>query len=158
MTANTVLNPGTGGDTIATEDQAGVKYQIVKLAQGTTGTQTLVSGSNPLPMVETPRAKVVTALLSAVITNQTSGVAAFPASRKTIQASVTGTGTVSAVVTWYGNNTNSTTNGVEIATTTLTGTTTDQSGADIPAEWPFIFCVLSAITGASAAVNASVAY
>jgi hypothetical protein len=158
MTANTVLNPGTGGDTIATEDQAGVKYQIVKLAQGTTGTQTLVSGSNPLPMVETPRAKVVTALLSAVTTNQTSGVAAFPASRKTIQASVTGTGTVSAVITWYGNNTNSTTNGVGIATTTLTGTTTDQSGADIPAEWPYLYCIVSLITGTAATVSASVAY
>lgn len=35
MADNTVLNAGAGGDTIATDDVAGVKYQQVKLVDGT---------------------------------------------------------------------------------------------------------------------------
>lgn len=35
MANNTTLNPGSGGDTIATDDIAGVKYQRVKLVDGT---------------------------------------------------------------------------------------------------------------------------
>ena len=35
MANNTTLNPGSGGDSIATDDVAGVKYQRVKLVDGT---------------------------------------------------------------------------------------------------------------------------
>lgn len=38
MVDNTVLNVGTGGDTIASDDIAGVKYQRVKLSLGADGT------------------------------------------------------------------------------------------------------------------------
>ena len=44
MADNTVLNAGTGGDTIATDDVAGVKYQIVKLADGTDQGTGLIAG------------------------------------------------------------------------------------------------------------------
>jgi hypothetical protein len=37
---NTELNAGTGGDTIATEDVAGVKYELVKLVNSTAGSTT----------------------------------------------------------------------------------------------------------------------
>jgi hypothetical protein len=39
---NTLLNVGTGGDTLATEDVAGVKYELVKLVSGTAGATTRV--------------------------------------------------------------------------------------------------------------------
>jgi hypothetical protein len=42
MSDNTVLDAGSGGDTIATDDCSGVKYQIVKLADGTADGTTVV--------------------------------------------------------------------------------------------------------------------
>lgn len=37
MADGTVLNPGSGGDTIATDDVGGVKYQRIKLSNGPDG-------------------------------------------------------------------------------------------------------------------------
>lgn len=45
MADNTVLNAGTGGDTIATDDVVGVKYQYVKLADGTADSAAVIPGS-----------------------------------------------------------------------------------------------------------------
>ena len=50
MSNNTTLNAGSGGDTIATNDVAGVKYQIVKLDVGALGATAALSNSNPLPI------------------------------------------------------------------------------------------------------------
>ena len=50
MADNTTLNPGTGGDVIATDDIAGAKHQQVKIEFGTDGVATPVSASNPLPI------------------------------------------------------------------------------------------------------------
>lgn len=51
MADNTTLNTGTGGDVIATDDIAGVKYQRVKIVQGADGVNDGdVSSSNPLPI------------------------------------------------------------------------------------------------------------
>lgn len=49
MADNTVLNLGSGGDTIASDDIAGVKHQMVKLEYGALDSATLVSPTNPLP-------------------------------------------------------------------------------------------------------------
>ena len=46
---NTVLNSGSGGDTIASDDIAGVKYQRVKMVFGADGSATDASSTNPLP-------------------------------------------------------------------------------------------------------------
>jgi hypothetical protein len=43
MADNTTLDPGAGGDTIATDDVGGIKYQWVKLADGTDGSGTKIS-------------------------------------------------------------------------------------------------------------------
>jgi hypothetical protein len=48
---NTVLDAGAGGDTIATDDVAGVKYQVVKLAVGADGAADLVATANPIPVI-----------------------------------------------------------------------------------------------------------
>jgi hypothetical protein len=100
--------------------------------------------------------KTVTTLLNAVTSNQTSAAYAIQTGRRTIHASIAGTGVVSATVSWYGSNTNAASGGELLATSTLSGTTSDSSGADIQAEWPYMYCVLSAISGTSAAVTATV--
>ena len=50
MADNTELNTGSGGDTIATDDIAGVKHQRVKIEYGADGSATDVSDANPLPI------------------------------------------------------------------------------------------------------------
>lgn len=50
MADNTVLNAGSGGDTIATDDIGGVKHQRVKVEFGADGSATDVSTGSPLPV------------------------------------------------------------------------------------------------------------
>jgi hypothetical protein len=50
MADNTVLSAGAGGDTIASDDVAGVKHQRVKVEFGVDGVATDVSASDPLPV------------------------------------------------------------------------------------------------------------
>lgn len=50
MADNTTLNSGTGGDTIATDDIAGIKHQRVKVQHGADGSATDVSTASPLPV------------------------------------------------------------------------------------------------------------
>lgn len=55
MAANTVLNLGAGGDTIATDDVAGVKLQRVKIALGATGVDGgNISTTNKFPVAFSP--------------------------------------------------------------------------------------------------------
>ena len=52
MADNTLLNAGTGGDTIATDDISGVKFQRTKTTLGADGVNDGdVSGANPMPVV-----------------------------------------------------------------------------------------------------------
>jgi hypothetical protein len=64
-----------------------------------------------------------------------------------VHSFVEGTGAVTATVTWYGNTIGSTIGAVVIATQTLSGTDLVADGAPVTAEWPFVYCVPSAITG-----------
>lgn len=50
MADNTVLNTGSGGDTIASDDIGGVKHQRVKIEYGVDGAAVDVSDTNPLPI------------------------------------------------------------------------------------------------------------
>lgn len=50
MADNIILNAGTGGATLATDDVAGVHYQIVKLAVGAADSASLVSNAAPIPV------------------------------------------------------------------------------------------------------------
>jgi hypothetical protein len=59
MADDTTLNPGSGGDVIATDDISGVKFQRVKLIHGADGTNDGdVAATNPLP-VEISNANLV---------------------------------------------------------------------------------------------------
>lgn len=50
MADNIELNAGSGGATLATDDLAGVHYQVIKLAIGADGVADFVSNSAPLPI------------------------------------------------------------------------------------------------------------
>ena len=50
MPDNTTLNPGVGGDSIASDDIGGVKFQRVKVAFGVDGVAADVSAIDPLPV------------------------------------------------------------------------------------------------------------
>lgn len=93
MADDTVLNAGTGGDTIATDDVGGVKYQRVKITVGADGTAVGdVSSANPMPVVNSAAVTVtgsVTAAITGPVTVQGSVTAA-------ITGPVTVSGTVAA--------------------------------------------------------------
>lgn len=95
-------------------------------------------------------------LLNSVTVNSTSDIAAVLGERRIFQSRITGSGAVAATISWYGNTTNATTGGVLLVTDTLSGANTDQTGSDIPAEWPYVYCVLSGISGTNAAVTSTV--
>ena len=103
------------------------------------------------------RAKKVIKLLDSVTTTQTGGFIRIPAGSRTIQAVITGTGAVSATVEFYGSNNEVIANGILLATSTLTGTTTDQTGSVIAAEYDVMWAKLTAISGTEAVVDAIVA-
>jgi hypothetical protein len=140
---------------LAVDKISGISFLRVRLALGAEGVDDGdLSAANPLPTG--PSAKEVTTLLDAVTTNQTSQAHAIKRGRRTLQASIAGTGAVSATVTWYGSNGQSASGGVVIATMSLSGTNSDVQGADIASEWPHVYCVLLAISGTGAAVTATV--
>lgn len=93
MADNTVLNAGSGGDTIATDEIAGIKHQQVKVEWGVDGTATPVSAANPMPVVQTGT-HAVNATLGAETTKVIGTVNL--AAAQTL-ATVTTVGTVSAV-------------------------------------------------------------
>lgn len=73
MADNTELNPGIGGDIVAADDVAGVKYQVVKLDLGGNGASAPVSGALPvsaaaLPLPAGAATDATLALLQALLT------------------------------------------------------------------------------------------
>lgn len=52
MTDNVILNPGAGGDTVAADDIAGIKYQRIKTGFGIEGEYADVSTVDPLPVTD----------------------------------------------------------------------------------------------------------
>ena len=108
-------------------------------------------------MTNVTEEKVVTTLLNAVTTNQQSATFPFVPKERTIEAWITGTGTVSGTVKVYGCNTKRTTNGVLLATIDLSGTNSDSAGSILSSSWGYIYVVLSGITGTAAAVTFTLA-
>jgi hypothetical protein len=76
MADNVELNAGTGGATIATDDVAGIQYQVVKLALGADGAATLVANANPVPVSDAGGALTVdgTVAVSGTVAVDGSGV------------------------------------------------------------------------------------
>ena len=101
--------------------------------------------------------KRVFTILSGVTTNQQSDTFPFVPKERTIEAFISGTGVVGATVKVYGANTKRTTNGVLLATITLSGTNADAAGSILSSSWGYIYVVLSGITGTGATVTFTVA-
>jgi hypothetical protein len=133
MADNTVLNAGTGGDTIATDDIAGVKYQRVKISVGADGSATDVSTAAPLPVNDAGGSLTVDNTVLSVVGGGTEATA----QRVTIASDSTG------VLSVDDNGASLTVDGTVAATQSGTWNVTNVSGT------------VSLPTGASTAANQS---
>ena len=70
-----------------------------------------------------------------------------------VQASVSGTGALTASISIYGNTANSNSGGVLLGTISLSGTTLATDGFSICAPWPYIYSDTTALTGTGASVT-----
>ena len=90
MSKNTTLNPGVGGDIVATDDIAGIKYQRMKVNFGVDGVAVDVSAVDPMPVVlassQTGPYRGASSYLSGV-----SGTASIAAGARIVSLSATST-------------------------------------------------------------------
>lgn len=93
MADNTLLNVGTGGDTIATDDIGGIKYQRVKVTYGADGSSTDVSPTSPLPIISGNKVTYRAATAAVLVTATTVSVPFF-----LIQGSATKTIRVQSII------------------------------------------------------------
>ena len=105
----------------------------------------------------TTRNKELSTLLNNVTANAQSATIAIVSDVVTVEALIKGTGAVSGTVTWYGCCTKRTSQGVVFATSTLSGSGTDQTSEICAAAYPFIYCILTSTSGTNATVTANVA-
>lgn len=97
-------------------------------------------------------------LMTGVTTNSTSATQIVYGGAKTAMASVTGTGAQTATVAFYGDMTNTTTNGTFICAIILSGTTTavGKCPDQFTDDWPYFHAVTTGVTGTSATVEAHI--
>lgn len=99
--------------------------------------------------------KVIT-LLNQATTISTGEVKGLTSGVRTIQAVISGAGAVSATVEFYGSNVDDLTTGILLATSTLSGTNTDTAGGVIAAEYLYMWAKVTAISGTTANIVATV--
>jgi hypothetical protein len=97
--------------------------------------------------------KVVLSFLDTATANKTTDAFPVPVGNNTLEAFISGTGAISATVNVYGCNTKRNTNGILLATISLSGTNSDAAGSTISSNWGYMYAVLSAISGTGAAVT-----
>lgn len=94
MADNTILNTGSGGDTIRTDDNAGVKTPISKIELGADGvfSEGLVGSANPMPVIATTGSAVIGAVTQSGTWNVTnvSGTISLPTGAATAALQSTG--------------------------------------------------------------------
>ena len=116
MVDNTELNAGSGGDTIATDDIAGVKHQRVKIEVGADGSATDVSDANPMPVDDAGGSLTVDGTVTANLGATDNAVLdAIQAAVEVVDDAISGTEMQVDVIT--------------MPTTTVTGTVTANLGA-----------------------------
>lgn len=81
------------------------------------------------------------------------------AANRVVEASVSGTGALTATVEIYGNTRNDNTTGVLLATVTLSGNNFANDGFAFDAPWPFVYARIpvGGLTGTGAAVTVDLA-
>lgn len=90
---------------------------------------------------------------SAVAVDIANGVAK---ANRTYQATVSGTGSLTATVKFYGSQNNTNFPSIPFGTITLSGSSMVTDGFASVAAWPYVKCDISNITGTSASVDAGV--
>jgi hypothetical protein len=136
MADNTELNAGTGGDTIASDDILGVKYQRVKVVLGADGSNDGdVNSANPLPVSGTVTANAGTNLNTSALALEAGGnLAAAAASLATLDNIVAGSEaqvdvlTVPAPLSTTGGGTEATALRVTLATDSTGVVSVDDNG------------------------------
>lgn len=96
MADNTVINAGSGGDTIATDDIGGVKHQLVKVEFGAADSATQVSSSAGLPIAGSQSALSTAAWTSATALNTAASISV--AGFNTVTVGLANTSTMAAGV------------------------------------------------------------
>ena len=99
-----------------------------------------------------------TQMISANSAPTTGSPLAVAAARKVVKATVTGTGAVSASIDIYGNVHATAANGIKLGTLSPAGTNTGVDGIAFDAPWPFLYAVVTAISGTGAVAQAEVAF
>jgi hypothetical protein len=112
-------------------------------------------GASQLIQAQQATPKTTFVLLDGVLTNQTSREQELKAGKRIIQAWVTGTGALTATVTWYGKMLKSSPAEI-VATSALSANNADQTYAELTVEWPIIYCISTDLTGTSAKLSATV--
>lgn len=101
MADNTILNSGSGGDTIRTDDNAGVKTPVSKIELGADGvfSEGLVGSANPMPVVATTGSDVIGAVTQSGTWNVTnvSGTISLPTGAATSALQTTGNSSLSTI-------------------------------------------------------------
>lgn len=101
MADNFVANPGTGGDTFAADDVAGVKYPYSKIDIGGDGVSSPVTSGNPLPVSGTfwQATQPVSGTVSTLDAGTTYTFSAVNSSSSQLAAGASFTGTLESVTT-----------------------------------------------------------
>ena len=99
-----------------------------------------------------------TQMISANAAPTTGSALAVAAARKVVKATVSGTGAVSASIDIYGNVHAVNSGGVKLGTLSPSGTTSAVDGIAFDAPWPFLYAVLTAISGTGAIAIAEVSF
>lgn len=100
--------------------------------------------------------KLIQIVFDGVTVNSTSEAISVADGARTIEDILTGTGSISATINWYGTNTERTSNGQLFAISTLSGTTITASGASTIQEWPYVYAVVSGLTGTNATLTSTI--
>ncbi len=90
MANNILLNPGTGGDNVRTDDDGTAEWQYVKLAFGADGTRTIVADGTGLPV--TPFSAILETGLTELIGEDSTEVTAAGGLSNTADLTITGSG------------------------------------------------------------------
>jgi hypothetical protein len=64
MADNTLLNSGSGGDTIRDIDRGGVKTQVTQLDAGGASGESLVSANSPMPVIDEELEHILSQILA----------------------------------------------------------------------------------------------
>jgi hypothetical protein len=107
----------------------------------------------PTHFAAPPGVADVYTLLDAATTTQIGPATAAGRGPRSIQATVSGDGAVSATVAIYGSNTDANSGGVLLGTITLSGAGADTDGFASDAPWPYLYADLTAIDGTDAAAT-----